>query len=243
MTIGIYSLYWEEPDLIYIGLSSNIERRFRAHIYTLELGVHDNFKVQNTFNKYGIPTQSILEECSVEELNDRESYWITEFNSINLGLNIIEGGGASYGCNHTTSKYSKMQILKVLVLLAKTDNTINSISERTKVQKSTVSSIINKKVHTWLHKYPEYYALATRNRTNSANYNRAVARVGIGTKKYSYTFISPTGDKYEHICVSSFIREIGCFESEQLAKQGFSNIIHGRVKTYKKWKCIRNGVH
>lgn len=60
MTIGIYSLYWEEQDLIYIGQSQNIERRFTEHLYKLKNNTHTNYKVQKAYITYGLPSTNIL---------------------------------------------------------------------------------------------------------------------------------------------------------------------------------------
>ena len=129
MTTGIYSLYWEKQDLVYIGLSQNIERRFKDHLNTLKNNKHTNYKVQNTFNNYGEPKLIIIEECIIEELNDKEIFWTKEFNSINNGLNIIEAGQAGFGTNSSNSKYSKEQIIEALDLLI---NPINKSFKKNK---------------------------------------------------------------------------------------------------------------
>ena len=38
MTTGIYALYWEEQDLIYIGKAQKIEKRFKDHLSKLISG-------------------------------------------------------------------------------------------------------------------------------------------------------------------------------------------------------------
>jgi predicted GIY-YIG superfamily endonuclease len=72
MTIGIYALYWEEQDLIYIGESDNIERRFKEHLKMLETNKHFNYRVQEVYNTYGLPLFQILEECHINELKIKE---------------------------------------------------------------------------------------------------------------------------------------------------------------------------
>lgn len=241
MTIGIYALTWELTDKVYVGLSSRIEQRFLAHLNTLSRKVHDNFKVQEAYHKYGTPSLLVLEECSIKDLASREISWIKEFDSINNGFNIIEGGDHSFGCNHTTSQYSKIQILKVFSLLAKTDLTYKCISERTKVAKGTIATISQSRNHTWLKdEYPEMYTKATRTRDKTANFNRAVSRKNIGTSRYSYVFTSPEGKEYSFSCISTFCREIGVFSNIAAAKQGFSRIIHGHRKDYFGWTCLRS---
>lgn len=55
MTIGIYALYWEEQDLVYVGQSQDIARRFTEHKRKLKNTSHTNYKVQAAYNLYGIP--------------------------------------------------------------------------------------------------------------------------------------------------------------------------------------------
>jgi group I intron endonuclease len=241
MTIGIYALTWEGTDKVYIGLSTRIEQRFMDHVASMKANKHDNFKVQQAYITYGIPSLIIIEKCSVEELNSNEVYWIEEFDSIENGFNIIEGGGSSYGHRHTTSKYSKIQILKTFILLAKTSMSYISISNRTKVAKGTVARIAQALSHTWLQAInPEMYELATRNRTLLSNYNRSIGRTGVGNTKYTYTFISPLGEIYSNSCITNFCKTVGKFDNVQAAKQGFSKIINGTRTEYFGWKCIRS---
>lgn len=158
MTIGIYALYWEEQDLIYIGQSQNIEARFKEHLYKLKNNKHTNYKVQNTFDLYGEPQLNILETCGLDKLNNLEIFYTKEFDSINNGLNIVEAGNVGFGTNSNASKYSKIQILKVFSLLYKTSLSYHSISGKTKVSTVTISDISKGRSHTWLQeKYPNKY--------------------------------------------------------------------------------------
>jgi group I intron endonuclease len=52
--------------------------------------------------------KEILEYCSLEELNDKESYWIAYYNSMNLeiGYNLTSGG-------HQNSIVSEHSIVKL----------------------------------------------------------------------------------------------------------------------------------
>jgi group I intron endonuclease len=50
--------------------------------------------VDAAIEKYGVENFQfdIIEECSLEKLNERETYWIKYFNSIQDGYNLSEGG-------------------------------------------------------------------------------------------------------------------------------------------------------
>lgn len=240
MTIGIYALYWQDKGLVYIGQTANIVRRITQHISYLKAGTHENYKVQNAFDKYGMPQHYVLEECTLEDINNCEISWITEFDAINSGLNIIEGGGHSYGVNHTTSKNSKLQIYKAFILLANTDEPFDYIVKRTGVSRSILSHIVNKRVHTWLQEVrPEMYAKATRSRKHLAIKHNAKTRTGKGSKNCLYEFISPEGEKFIADCITVFCRESARFDNIKAAQGGFSRVLHGHRDNYYGWKCSK----
>lgn len=68
--IGIYKIENLVNGKIYIGQSNDIGRRFNEHKR------RDGQLVDKAIKKYGISnfSFSVVEECSVEELSNRESY-------------------------------------------------------------------------------------------------------------------------------------------------------------------------
>lgn len=147
MTIGIYSLYWEEPDLIYIGQSQNIERRYKEHLNLLIRNKHYNYKVQEAYIKYGLPMHTVLEVCSLSELNSAEVYWTSEFNNL---LNIADPGEIMSSSSSRHKKYSKIQVLRVFSYLYKNHVSIEDIALKTKVSIHTVKQISAGYKHIWL---------------------------------------------------------------------------------------------
>jgi group I intron endonuclease len=146
MTVGIYALYWEEPDLTYVGKSTDLSTRKSSNMRQLRKMQHENYKVQNTFNEFGEPDFIVLEQCSTNVLDSREVYWVVEFNSLFNGLNINQlGTCASYGPKSSNSKYSRTQILKAFSLLYKTDKSYKEISVRVKMPEVAIRHIKNKK--------------------------------------------------------------------------------------------------
>ena len=85
-TCGIYKIS-SPTGKIYIGSSVNIERRFTNYKY---LQCQQQPKIYNSLKKHGPENHiyEILEECKVDKLIIRETYWIEKFNSIKDGLNI-----------------------------------------------------------------------------------------------------------------------------------------------------------
>lgn len=90
---------------IYIGKDSNNYSNYLGGGKLLKLAI----------KKYGKTNfkKEILEECkSINELNEREIYWIDKFNSKdkNIGYNILDGGEVSpmYNNTHTDETKEKM---------------------------------------------------------------------------------------------------------------------------------------
>ena len=89
--IGIYKIT-NPKGKTYIGQSTDIENRiYKGHKY----GVGSGKKLKNSLSKYGFENHKIkiLEECSIEDLTKRETYWILQYNSYKKGLNSTEKGG------------------------------------------------------------------------------------------------------------------------------------------------------
>lgn len=98
--IGIYKITNNINGKIYIGQSNNIQRRFSEH---QNRGATSRIPVDIAIQRYGKENFSfeIIEECSIEQLNQKETYWITYFNSIENGYNCSVGGDQqSIGSNN-----------------------------------------------------------------------------------------------------------------------------------------------
>jgi group I intron endonuclease len=84
--VGIYKIT-NPKGKIYIGQSIDINRRFKEY---KKLQCTQSIKLYNSLKKYGFEkhTFEIIEECSIEQLNDREEFYIKSFDSHIKGLNI-----------------------------------------------------------------------------------------------------------------------------------------------------------
>jgi group I intron endonuclease len=106
--IGIYKII-NPLNKIYIGKSNNIKKRqmhYKYYNYS-SMGV----KIKNSIKKYGWEQHmfEIIEECSLENLNEKEIYWIKFYNSTNTktGLNVGIGGEGGNITEKTKQKMSK----------------------------------------------------------------------------------------------------------------------------------------
>lgn len=226
MNIGIYALYWEEPSLIYIGRAINVLKRFNEHMSELLKRVHCNYKVQKTYDNYGKPSLILLEEATPDSLANLEQEWIQEFNSVQDGLNITNGGdGAGYGINNSASKYSKIQVLKAFSLLYKTRYSYSLISTKLNLPVHLLKEIAIGKRHSWLYsEYPKKYAQMLSNINSRVNSN------SLDNKYAKVVLISPSGELHE-------VHNIKEFASLYSLNPGnLSSLISGRYSSTKGWR-------
>jgi len=92
MGCGIYKIENLVDGKIYVGSSIELIKRKSKHFYLLRKGIHDNIHLQNAYNKFGENSFVfiILEYCVVENLIDRENYYIFAYksNEGNYGYNL-----------------------------------------------------------------------------------------------------------------------------------------------------------
>lgn len=78
---GIYEIFCTISKNRYIGSSVSIFDRWEAHIKDLNRNSHSSIALQRAWDKYGAISFSfsIIEECSIELLKNREQYWMDKF--------------------------------------------------------------------------------------------------------------------------------------------------------------------
>lgn len=111
--VGIYKITNKLNGKAYVGQSNDIERRFKEH---QQKGESSRIPLDVAIQKYGKDnfTYEILEECQLNELNQKEKYWISTLNTIENGYNCSEGGDQqSVGENNGRSKITEEQVKKI----------------------------------------------------------------------------------------------------------------------------------
>lgn len=95
----------------YIGQTIKPEQRKKAHLFNARRGVETKF--YNAIRKYGIESfyYEILEETDQLLLNEREIYWIKEYDSFKNGYNMNLGGSSVMsGRKHTQEWKDNMRM-------------------------------------------------------------------------------------------------------------------------------------
>lgn len=96
MDSGIYIIRNTKNGKVYIGQSRRIANREYCHFHSLEKGRHHNKHLQRSYDTYGADafTFEVLEYCDTEKLDEREKYWIKQYDAVNKdhGYNNEYGG-------------------------------------------------------------------------------------------------------------------------------------------------------
>ena len=80
--VGIYRIINIDNNKVYIGSSTNINKRIKTHIYKLNGNEHWNTHLQASYNKEkGNFKFEIVELCEEQHMIDKEQIWINYFNS------------------------------------------------------------------------------------------------------------------------------------------------------------------
>ena len=112
--IGIYKIENTTNHKVYIGQSVNIEGRWAKHLTLLQHNKHGNKHLQSAWNKYGSGSFvfSVLEECCVEQLTEREQYYIDLYGGLNSSNNYNNRDASNKGNLSEESKQRVSNSLK-----------------------------------------------------------------------------------------------------------------------------------
>ena len=139
---GIYKITNQVNGKVYIGQSVNIERRWKEHKKEAfkESSSNYNYPLYQAFREDGLETFifEILEECLQEELNQKEEYYISLYESYSVdhskGYNQTPGGNQSF-----QGKLNSLQeIIKQCIL---NKESFKSISQKYQITLQSVYDI------------------------------------------------------------------------------------------------------
>lgn len=113
MIFYIYRLYNLSNGKCYIGYANNVYSRWKRHIRNINAKDKQHLYICRAINKYGFMNFGIeiLEACTTN-VNNREQYWISVFNSNKrqFGYNLTKGGDGAPGMK--LSDAAKLKISK-----------------------------------------------------------------------------------------------------------------------------------
>ena len=108
--VGIYKIT-NPKGKIYIGQSIDVFNRRDKYYIKMHNSLKGQPKIYNSIKKYGWEHHQfeIIEECSIDQLDEREIYWGLYYNTLDpkLGLNLKLGNGNPIISDETKQKISK----------------------------------------------------------------------------------------------------------------------------------------
>ena len=236
---GIYKLSFTGTNMLYIGQSKHINKRYQHHLYLMKKGLASP-KLQGAYYAFGKPSLEILIECEEYELDELETEAISVYDSVANGFNSLQSASDipkpdNSGTNHGNCRYSEAQLLQVLAILAQCPELkFRQVSEITGVSYSTIGNIASGSGHTWLRdKDPDSYItmLARKGLRNSGRETNTLASMG----KPLPIVISPDGTEYTISNLRRFAKEHG------IPQTTLGNIVYERtLNSSSGWKLKRN---
>ena len=108
----IYKVTNLKNKMIYIGLTSRtLDQRKKEHYYTAFSNSKDKksdfHKALKSFNKSDFKWEIIENNIPIEDLPDKERYWIKYYNSYKKGYNMNSGGANGDGFRNWRRNNSK----------------------------------------------------------------------------------------------------------------------------------------
>lgn len=141
MTTGIYRLLFNDGSF-YIGQSVNIENRIDQHIKDMIDGKHTR-KLQDAYEKCGIPSASIMTTCHKDHLDYLEGYYII---SLLPGLNtsIPKGIDVDHIDKLLGTGYFNLSSLELMDKLKQEDGNLEIIQGFLEEQKESEEAIVDR---------------------------------------------------------------------------------------------------
>lgn len=113
--IGIYKITNKINGKFYIGQSNDIKRRWNEHCSPTRYKT-SSIPLEWAIYKYGKDNfyLEVLQECTCEELNTLETYWIQKTHAVELGYNCTIGGEVgTRGSSNPNAKLSESDVIFV----------------------------------------------------------------------------------------------------------------------------------
>lgn len=183
----IYIITNSINEKIYIGQTiQSLKSRWQEHCRRPSSKAEANMRIKRAIFKYGKENFSIkeLERCKVEELDKKEKYYISLYDSIEKGYNIARGGKE----RNKPLKLSKEQQKECLELY-KAGFSLRAIAKEYNVDKATIKHIVE--INNILLRTSRTYKLSLEDRKNIFEDVKILSRKEIMNKwKISKSYLS-----------------------------------------------------
>lgn len=229
---GIYKIENLLSGEVYIGQSTNIEQRFKEHIY------HSSSYIDENISEIGVENFNfqILEICSENDLDEREEFYIDFYKSNvpGFGYNLTSGAKHGRGTSNSNAKLSEKDVYDIREAYKNHEDKF-TVFEKYKhlISKSYFSSIWEGS--SWKHIHFDVY--------NEENLNYYKFKTSLGEKsklsKFSNNEVYNLRKRYVH----ESAREIYLSVKDKCSFNSLQSILWGRYyknipiydKRNKKW--------
>lgn len=135
----IYKIIDVEKQKIYIGKATNLLNRYNSHKTDLKLNRHCNKILQRLFNKGRKLTMKIIEKVNVENLFEKENYYINLYKTLdrNYGYNLAENVKGGHAPSSIDVYDKNLNFIETL-------NSVNSAVGKYSTNRGSVSQILRK---------------------------------------------------------------------------------------------------
>jgi group I intron endonuclease len=110
---GVYLIRHMVSERVYVGSSKDIPVRWRCHRSELNNNKHPSAYLQRSWNRHGEEAFEFirLETCPIEQLAEREQYWMDELGACDhkRGYNLFPIARSAFGYRHTPEAVEKFR--------------------------------------------------------------------------------------------------------------------------------------
>lgn len=161
----IYKITNMVNNKVYVGQTYDVKYRWSHHKSDLTHHRHHNIHLQSAWDKYGEENFKfeIIEQCLTNEVDEREQFWISKYDSYHNGYNLDLGGNGTRGYKHTDEELNKMRRIQNPKIVLQFDLNFNfvkewigGVSHVNKVLHYTKECILLRCEHTILNKMTPY---------------------------------------------------------------------------------------
>lgn len=169
----IYQIKNNINNKVYIGSTNNFKRRKNTHIYKLENNQHDNYHLQNSWNKYGCSNFEFSIICECDDLNQfrvEQEYidkYICDWDKC-YNISIYANGGSSH---------FDIDTIRCIKSMLKYGFSITDILKETNKSHEYISGI--KKLNSFKDIYSEYNIYLNNYNKIKCIENNCIIRFGV----------------------------------------------------------------